>query len=244
LSLDTGYEMTEDDCKDLEEGRGLPVGYTSLKNSRLSNLIGRYMTRVTATEGRGNFLTCNYMGCSKDMARNIHMDVLQAQRQAFTCKVPMCQIKIQQRWSPGAKMNIIGNRITLNCSRTDGSSCSGNGALQPDGSCVCEGGYSGRQCNTRGDDGGGDSGGEPTPGTPRTPGFPAPAPAPASPSFFSSNWWWMVLAFVAVVAIMAVVASRSSKAEETRDVLQIRKMELELARMGGDPKASSVDKTA
>jgi hypothetical protein len=46
------------------------------------------------------------------------------------------------------------------------------------------------------------------------------------------------------VAIGAVVASRSSKAEETRDVLQIRKMELELARMGGDPKASSGDKTA
>lgn len=229
LSMADGVVMTEEQCKDLEEGRGLPVGYNSLKNSRLSNTIARYMTRVTATEGRGNFLTCNYMGCSKDMARNIHMDVLQAQRQAFTCKVPMCQIKIQQRWSPGATMNIIGNRITLNCSKTDGSSCSGNGALQPDGSCVCNGGYSGRQCNSRGDDGGGT---QTTPGTTpgASPGARAPAPAAASTSFFASNWWWMVLALVAVLAII-FTTTRVSRAEQIKDTLEIRRLEVELKQM-------------
>jgi hypothetical protein len=231
LSLDEGYEMTEDDCKELEDGRGLPVNYTSLKNSRLSNIIARYMTRVTATEGRGNFLTCNYMGCSKDMSRYIHMDVLQAQRQAFTCKVPMCQIKIQQRWSPDAKMNIIGNRITLNCSKIDGTSCSGHGALQPDGSCVCEGGYSGRQCNSRGD-GGGASGGDPTPVPLPTPA-PAPAPTPAAAgfsSFLESNWWWMALALVALVALV-FTATRVTKSEELRAKADTLKLEIEMQKL-------------
>jgi hypothetical protein len=222
-----GDAVTSKDCENLEMGKGLPDNYKTLRDVRLQNLIARYTTRaITDTSlGQGNYLYCNYPGCSVENP-SIHVNALEAGRVKPDCKVPMCVINIQQKWSPESSMRIVGNHITLNCNK-DGGDCGGNGAKQPDGSCVCNPGYAGDQCSIR----------RSGPSTPSSPSSPSPSSLPASTStstdaisWLGSYWPYLAAGLVALILI-SVLVSKISSAEGKRDTQRQKKMLVELKKM-------------
>lgn len=222
-----GDAVTSKDCENLELGKGLPDKYKTLRDVRLQNLIARYTTRaITDTSlAQGNYLYCNYPGCSVNNS-SIHVDALEADRVKPDCKVPMCVINIQQKWSPESSMRIVGNHITLNCNK-DGGDCGGNGAKQPDGSCVCNPGYAGDQCSIR-------RSGPSTPSSP-SPSSSSVLPATAATSadaisWLGSNWPYLAAGLVALILI-SVLVSKISSAEGKRDTQRQKKMLVELQKM-------------
>lgn len=210
-TLDQG-DLTSEDCENLETGKGLPDNYRHLKDVPLHNLIARYMTRAAYidTLGQGNYKTCNYPGCNV-LNPNIHVDALEAARVKPDCKVPMCVINMQQKWGADSTMRIVGNRITLNCNR-QGDNCSGNGAKQPDGSCICNSGFSGDQCQiAQSSSGTGQSQQSKDVDTARSPAAATESVLDSVLSWIKDYWYVLVVGFLVLFVIFILMGRISEK---------------------------------